>query len=447
MKKALASLLCAALILPLFGCGKTAGTSGENHLWDEGSPETSAMQLYIFDENGAQAFITFDQADEHAILDRLSAVDAIPVTDWTAGKVKLPVYGIEIGSKDGWGIHAAWSDGYLILRDGSVYEFDFDFAALKKDYDWDPEKRVIESLSAMPCGRLLSEGPDGWITGHLSPAKELTPPDGISMALQEQTADKLTVKLTNSGGTEWCYGEHFSLQVSLDSTWYNVPVLDDKNYAFNDIGILLPAGERQEKNYSLGAYGTLPDGTYRLVVFDMSVEFDLPYTETSIRSITVETGERVFTVMECFWADENNRYLFGAPISPYVIVHYADGTEETVTSALHSGRITINDLDRFGISYSTQSKHEITCVAPRGNILSIVDHSLDDPDRAFAQAEEPFWEDDINVYSFSCIKSQYVTVYYDDGTEENVKSALQAGWITMADLDRFGISYITDPKA
>lgn len=353
MKKVLALLLCAVLLLFLFGCGSKA----KNDLWDAGSPETSAMQLYAFDENGGQAFITFAQTDEHAILDRLSSVKAVPATDWNAEKVKLPVYGIEIGSKDGWGIHAAWSDGYLIMRDGSVYEFDFDFSALKKDYDWDREKRVIESLSSMPCGRLLSEGSDGWIASHLSPANELTPPDGISMALKEQTADKLTVKLTNSGGTEWCYGEHFSLQVSLDSTWYNVPVLDDKNYAFTDIGILLPAGETQEKAYSLGAYGTLPEGQYRLVAEDMCVEFDLPYTETSVRSITAETGGRVFdAVMECFWADENNRYLFGAPISPYVIVHYADGSEETVTSALQGTRITIEDLDRFGIGYFTDPK-------------------------------------------------------------------------------------------
>ena len=277
MKKSIAMLLCAVLILPLFGCGsKTADTPGKNNLWNEASPETSAMQLFAFDKTGGRSMITFNQADEHAILDRLSAVKATPVTGWTAEQVKLPVYGIEIGTMDGTGIVTAWSNGYLILRDGSVYEFDFDFSSLETDFQWEPSFKEIKSISAMPCGRLLSEGPDGWIVKHLSPADELPPPEGISIVLKEQTTDHLTVELTNSSGTDWCYGEYFSLQVLLNGAWYSVPVLDDKNYAFIDIGIILPAGKSQSKSYSLNSYGTLPTGTYRLVVEGMSVEFNMP---------------------------------------------------------------------------------------------------------------------------------------------------------------------------
>ena len=446
MKKALALLLCTALLLFLLGCGKK---SAGNDLWDEASPGTSAMHFYRFDQEGGRGSITFDQSDEGAILKRLSAVKATPVTNWTAEQVKLPVYGIEIGSKDGWGIHAAWSDGYLILRDGSVYEFDFDFTALEEDYEWE-YSHAPSSLSSMPCGRLLSEGPAGWVADHLSPASERTSPEGISMVLNEQTSEKVTVKLSNRGDTEWMYGEYFSLQVLLNDGWYSVPVLDDKNYGFTDIGIILPAGESREESYSLSMYGALPEGTYRLVVEGMSVEFSLPITGKSIVSITDETGDRELNdAEEVFFEDETNRYIFGNPISQYIIVRYADGTEEDIKTALERGHAVIGDLDRFGIHYWADPKvdYEITCVAPRGNILSIVDHSLDDPDRAFAMALEPFWEDDANVYSFPCIKSQFVTVYYDDGTEENVVSALQAEWVTMDDLDTFGILYLTEPKA
>lgn len=444
MKKILALLLCAALLLPLLGCEKSG-----NDLWDEASPGTSAMHFYRFDQEGGRGNITFDQSDEGAILKRLSAVEATPVTNWTAEQVKLPVYGIEIGSRDGWGIHAAWSDGYLILRDGSVYKFDFDFSALETDYEWE-YSRTPSSLSSMPCGRLLSEGSDGWIANHLSPADELTPPEGISMKLKEQTAGKITVELTNRSDTEWMFGTHFSLHTLLDGTWYSVPVLDDKNYAFNDIGIILPAGESQDKSYSLGSYGTLPDGTYRLVMYGLSVEFSIPFPDSSVVSITDQTGNRAMVdVEEVFFEDETNKYIFGNPISQYIIVRYADGTEEDVKTALENGHASIRDLDRFGIHYWSEPKpeYEITCVVPRGDIVSIVDHSLDNPDLAFATALEPIWEDDANIYSFSCIKSHYVTVYYDDGTEEDVKTALQAGWVTMDDLDRFGIGYITEPKA
>ena len=275
MRKTIATLLCVALLLSLLGCGGAKAGSGSNDLWTEGSPETSAMFLYTFEKEGAGAHITFNQADEHDILERLSAVKATPVTDWTAKKVKLPVYGIEIGTMEGPGISCAWSNGYLIMRDGSVYEFDFDFSALKTDYQWELSHE-IHSLSAMPCGRLLSEGSDGWIAPHLAAVDSLTPPEGISMVLKEQTADTLTVELTNNSTAEWCYGEYFSLNVLLDGVWYDVPVLDDKNYAFTDIGILLPAGESHEKSYNLSMYGTLPKGPYRLVVFGMSAEFSIP---------------------------------------------------------------------------------------------------------------------------------------------------------------------------
>ena len=442
MKKMLSFLLCIVSLLSLFGCGNAGG----NDLWDEASPGTSAMHFYRFDEAGGYGSITFDQTDEGRILSRLSAVDATPVSDWTAEKVTLPVYGIKIGTKDGMGILAAWSNGYLILRDGSVYEYDFDFSVLESDYAWEYSRAPV-SLSAMPCGRLLSEGTDGWIADRLFPAEELTPPEGITMAFKELTAEKITVKLTNTNETDWMFGESFSLHVLLDDTWYRVPELDDKNYMFNSIGIILPAGESTEKNYSLGSYGALPEGTYRLVVEGTSVEFTRPYTDRSIVSITDQTGNReVADMEEVFFEDENNRYIFGNPISQYIMVHYADGSEEDIKSALENKRAGIEDLDRFGIHYWTELKDEVTCVVPC-SVLSIVDHSLDDPDRAFATALEPIWEDETNVYSFSYIKSHYVTVYYDNGSQEDVKTALEAGRIIMDDLDTFGIGYITEPKA
>lgn len=444
MKKVLLILLCAALLLSLFGCGK-----GGNDLWKKASPETSAMFLYTFDENGGQAGITFDQQVEHTILEQLSSVNATPVTDWTAELVTLPVYGIEIGVYDDLSILAAWSNGYLILRDGSVYEFDFDFADLAERYEWE-HHRTVDSLSDMLCGRLLSEGPEGWITDHLSPADELVAPEGITMTLKERTAEKITVELTNHSNSEWMYGAAFSVQTLLDDNWYDVPELDDLNYSFIEIAYVLPAEKAQEKTYDLSMYGDLPEGTYRLVTHGLSVEFDLPYTDNTIVFITDQTAALDMDfpdVIEIFFEDENGQYCFGNPISQYITVRYADGSEEDIKTALENGRAVMDDLDQFGIRYWTQSKDEITCVAPRGAVLSIIDHSLDDPDLSFDTALEPIWEDEANVYSFSCIKSHYVTVYYDDGTEQNVKDALQAGWVTMDDLDSFGIDYLTQPKA
>lgn len=56
-----------------------------------------------------------------------------------------------------------------------------------------------------------------------------------------------------------------------------------------------------------------------------------------------------------------------------------------------------------------------------------------------AEAYETFYSDETYDYYFSNVISPYIIVYYTDGTEENVKVALEAGHITIADLGNFGI--------
>ena len=63
------------------------------------------------------------------------------------------------------------------------------------------------------------------------------------------------------------------------------------------------------------------------------------------------------------------------------------------------------------------------------------------------EAIEPFYSDENYIYEFSCIISPYVIVYYQNGTEENVKVALEKGHITIADLDEYDIGYTKRPKS
>ncbi len=98
------------------------------------------------------------------------------------------------------------------------------------------------------------------------------------------------------------------------------------------------------------------------------------------------------------------------------------------------------------------SENEPTTCAPETTestgktVTNIVDTSTDHLDIAFAMALEPIYEDATAVYSFNCIKSHYVFVYYADGTKETVKTALSSGRATIADLDRFGIGYYREAK-
>lgn len=62
------------------------------------------------------------------------------------------------------------------------------------------------------------------------------------------------------------------------------------------------------------------------------------------------------TAEEKFYEDENNEYFFGGIYSQYVIVHYTDGTQEDIVTALNAGRAAIADLDKFGIRYWAEPK-------------------------------------------------------------------------------------------
>ena len=73
-------------------------------------------------------------------------------------------------------------------------------------------------------------------------------------------------------------------------------------------------------------------------------------------------------------------------------------------------------------------------------IYNIVDRSglQDTPPADFLEC---FYTDATFQYLFNTFKSSYVMVYYKDGTSENVKAALEAGHITIADLKKFDIWY------
>ncbi len=61
-------------------------------------------------------------------------------------------------------------------------------------------------------------------------------------------------------------------------------------------------------------------------------------------------------------------------------------------------------------------------------------------------AFEKFYEDQRYEYFFNVIKSQYITVTYNNGDTENIVSAINSGRVTLKDLDEFGIEYYAEAK-
>lgn len=238
------------------------------NLMQEATPETSALIFYSYDGEKVIQRMIFD-ADSVEILNQLNAVEAVRHDAWTLEDITLPLYGFYIGTADG-SIRVAWSNGYWIDKDGLVYQFDFDFKPLIRDYDW-IDRTELADFSSFPCACYLTQDKNGWNPTLLTPAGELTPAEGITMKLNSWNEDKVTVTFANAGETEWMYGESFHLQVLLDNTWYRIPLLPE-NWGFNSLGYTLASGGEGEKTYSLRMYGRLPAGTYRLVAEDIAVE-------------------------------------------------------------------------------------------------------------------------------------------------------------------------------
>lgn len=68
------------------------------------------------------------------------------------------------------------------------------------------------------------------------------------------------------------------------------------------------------------------------------------------------------------------------------------------------------------------------------------------PDMAFAQALEKVYEDKNATYYFSCIMSGCIIVYYSDGTQEDIKTALNEGILTIEEAKQHGIRFIEESK-
>lgn len=79
-------------------------------------------------------------------------------------------------------------------------------------------------------------------------------------------------------------------------------------------------------------------------------------------------------------------------------------------------------------------------------ITNIIDKTKNIKDFACAEVLEQFYEDENYVYYFSCIKSEYIIVKYNDNTEDTVKKALENNVITISDLDKYNINYYKHKK-
>ena len=153
----------------------------------------------------------------------------------------------------------------------------------------------------------------------------------------------------------------------------------------------------------------------------------LEYGYKEIENIVFNTmGNKVEDVKENFFQDNKYLYSFSSRISRYLTVIYKDGTTENIKDALANLHIKIHDLDKFGIEYSKTES----------NVDRIVFEGF-----GWDDATEVFYIDENYRYQFGVGLSYATNVYYKDGTNENVKDALESGRIFITALEWHGVLY------
>lgn len=266
MKKTTILVLCFMFAIALLSCGNKQ----DYKLLENASPETSAMSFYYFDGENTTVKWLFDVAKERKIIEDINKLMTKSVANTRVADMKVPCYGIEIVDKDGFEIWLTYSNGLWLLKDGTVYEADYDFKTLYDgvaDTDLDILEGGINMLNAAILGQ--------YDIRYYAKAEDMSNTrDGVTLSVTAVEGNVVTVKIQNDSDEDFFYGEYFTLQKEIDGFWYTIPVRLS-NYGFHDIGRILQAHNSSEEKCDITMYGELDNGHYRIEKQQLVADFYL----------------------------------------------------------------------------------------------------------------------------------------------------------------------------
>ena len=264
MKKIIIYVICISALLALSGCGNKQDCK----LLENASPETSAMSFYYFDGEKTIVKWLYDQEKEKKIIDEINKLHTQSVDFDIANSTIDSCYGLEIVDKEGYEIWLTYIDGIWLLKNCATYKAEYDFKAL---YESIPETDTDswDSGIGMPNSAILGQND----VRFYAKAQDLSnEKNGIVLSITSIEDGIVTVKVQNNTDNDFEYGEYYSLQKEVDGQWYTLPV-KLSNFGFNDIGIILGAGESREEKCDISIYGGLQAGHYKLEKEGMATDF------------------------------------------------------------------------------------------------------------------------------------------------------------------------------
>ena len=283
MKKLISCMPMILLAVLLSACGGGEASPDLFGRVSERAMEQGSLQLTVLETGtdmsgaGCSGWSGWKFGNYASIVKELKRVKARPAEDFTAEKMTFPLYEISLPQEDGFDLFLCWTNGYLIDQQGKAYRFDYDFAKLAQG-EWS-HKSGKEGLNVF-IGRYLTELEGRWLFDRLPQKEETSGPEGIKMEILSVEQGIVSVEIRNESSRDWMYGKYYHLEVTDGKNWYDAPYFPRRPLAFEDIGLILPAGESTRRSYSLEPWMPLPTGRYRVVAgggpHELSAEFDMP---------------------------------------------------------------------------------------------------------------------------------------------------------------------------
>ncbi len=271
--KAFALVIVVLQFLLLCACNHRS--SGNNLFYGY-----TSITVFYFD--GGNGYCLNPQSPDigKRLIEELADIRTTPVTNWSRSRFKYPAYGFVLGNgtQD---LLALWSDGYLLLQDGCVYEFDFDFESWnKREYQWSSERIEYISETQLPCGWYFAQDRGKWTSADLVQLPNLPTHRSHQIILKEVDADRIcyTAKNDTEAEENWYIfsDDRPSLCVRIDNNWYFIPEIVSSPVILGSLQMpveIKPGEETENKYFYLNNNGVLPNGSYALIWGGTSVEF------------------------------------------------------------------------------------------------------------------------------------------------------------------------------
>jgi len=239
------------------------------------------LSLASYDGNYVQMWYSTntEESQEAAreIYNSLASGKGKYVKSWSTSFITYPIYSVCVAVRypdmTAKALNAIWSDGYLLLENGAVYSFNYDFAGLEKKADSVFDSRAFASVRGHAMFSLLAAREGGLNSDYLAPSElDVSTDENLSMCVGAKNVygnyryAKVTLMSKETAPIK--YGDTAYLEVRVGGTWYQAPLDPFKagGSRVNSLMYTLVSSDQVEITYDISRYKEIHCSSARIVI-------------------------------------------------------------------------------------------------------------------------------------------------------------------------------------